>query len=392
MKRIFFLFAMIASTLVVSAQQSVHTGKFFDNWSLGIGGGVTTPMDFDPIFPLNPTAGISIEKQFTPVFALEADGTAFFGSHGLNNTRWGQSVYGNYNAFRRFWVGLNGITNLSNLFGGYLGKPRCVELNLLAGLGWQHTFTPHFSDKANNDIAAKTGLAIDFNLGRSKATTIRFQPYVLWDLNEPGNSYGKLAFNREGAQLGAELKFICHFKNSNGTHYFTLCDKKYTQAEMDALNDRINAMRAKAEADLSVKNKTIADLQAELAAEKAKEKTVIVNKTVTQTTTQLAPVVIFQLGKSTIDASQKPSVAMIATYMKNHPTCKVHINGYASPEGNPELNQKLSDARAKAVYDMLVGTYKISPDRLTHKGLGATDELFDENDWNRVATFIEQSK
>ena len=101
---------------------------------------------------------------------------------------------------------------------------------------------------------------------------------------------------------------------------------------------------------------------------------------------------IFQLGKSTIDASQKPSVAMIATYMKNHPTSKVAIYGYASPEGNAELNQKLSDARAKAVYDMLVNTYKIAPSRLTHKGLGVTDELFDENDWNRVATFIEQSK
>ena len=34
----------------------------------------------------------------------------------------------------------------------------------------------------------------------------------------------------------------------------------------------------------------------------------------------------------------------------------------------------------------------ISPERLSHKGLGVTDELFDENDWNRVATFIEESK
>ncbi|MDE6722357.1 MAG: OmpA family protein, partial [Bacteroidaceae bacterium] len=121
------------------------------------------------------------------------------------------------------------------------------------------------------------------------------------------------------------------------------------------------------------------------------EKPIEIVKTVKETT-QLAPVVIFQLGKSTVDASQRPSVAMIATYMKNHPTCKVAINGYASPEGNPELNQKLSDARAKAVYDMLVNTYKIPASRLSYKGLGVTDELFDENDWNRVATFIEESK
>ena len=129
----------------------------------------------------------------------------------------------------------------------------------------------------------------------------------------------------------------------------------------------------------------------EVPVEKIVEKPVTIEKTIVKET-QLAPVVIFQLGKSVIDASQKPSVAMIAKYMQNHPTSKVLINGYASPEGNPEVNQKLSDARAKAVYDMLVNVYKISPDRLTHKGLGVTDELFDENDWNRVAVFIEQSK
>lgn len=377
MKKILFAIAVAASSVAAQAQTAIESSKFTDNWYFGFGGGVATPMTCNPMFPLNGTGNLTIGKRISPVFALEADGIAFFGSHSTYNTRWGQNELGNYNAFRALSAGVNGVTNLSNLFGGYKGSPRSVEFGLVGGLSWLHLFTPHASDKPNNFLGAKTGLAIDFNLGNSKASTIRVEPYVLWNLSRPGNSYGNLAFNRDGAQIGLSLKYIFNFKNSNGTHYFRTYDVGAMQTEIAYL-----------QAELAKKPKEVIK---EVEVEKIVEKPVTIEKTIVKET-QLAPVVIFQLGKSTIDASQKPSVAMIAKYMQNHPTSKVLINGYASPEGNAELNQKLSDARAKAVYDMLVNVYKISPDRLTHKGLGVTDELFDENDWNRVAVFIEQSK
>jgi outer membrane protein OmpA-like peptidoglycan-associated protein len=106
----------------------------------------------------------------------------------------------------------------------------------------------------------------------------------------------------------------------------------------------------------------------------------------------LQPTVIFGQGKSTVDAAQMASVAMIAKYMKNHPTSRILIKGYASPEGNPEINQRLSEARANNVKQALVTRYGISADRLTTQGMGATDELFDEVDFNRVATFTDTTK
>ncbi len=81
------------------------------------------------------------------------------------------------------------------------------------------------------------------------------------------------------------------------------------------------------------------------------------------------------------------NIEMIAQYMKNHPEAKVEIKGYASPEGSKEINQKLSEARANAVKNVLVKTYKISPARLITKGMGATDKLFKQVEFNRVATF-----
>ena len=379
MKKFLFVIAVAASSVAAQAQTAIETSKFFDNWYFGLGGGVTAPLTCDPMFPLNGTGNITVGKKFSPIFAVEADGIALFGSHMAKGEHVGMSANGNYNAFRAISVGVNGVTNLSNLFGSYKGAPRAIELSLVTGATWMHGFTPGVSDKQSNSLGAKTGFAVDFNLGATKASTVRLEPYVLWNLSNPGNNYGNLAFNSNGAQLGLSLQYIFNFKTSNGTHHF----KTYDVGAMMSEIDRLNAELAKKPTEV------IKEVPVEKIVEKPVEK--IVEKTIVKET-QLAPVVIFQLGKSVIDASQKPSVAMIAKYMQNHPTSKVLINGYASPEGNAELNQKLSDARAKAVYDMLVNTYKIAPSRLTYKGLGVTDELFDENDWNRVAVFIEQSK
>ncbi len=394
MKKILLAITMVASALTANAEQALKLGNFCDNWYVGVGGGVATTLRFKSMFPLNSTATVFLGKQITPVVGMELEGTAWFGSNAYTPANGKHHFNDVYNEayktlVRGHYLGINATFNLSNLFAGYQGKPRAFEVGAVLGAGWIHAYAPGKSFKTGNKGALKTGLDFNFNLGESRAHTIRIQPAIDWNLNWTGeNGENKFPLRSSYAQLHITAAYVYHFGNSQGLHYIPVCDKKYSE---DELNGRLNALRAQANADLAAKDKAIANLQAELDAEKAKEKTVIVNETKV-TETQLAPVVIFRQGKSVVDASQKPSVAMIATYMKNHPTSKVRVNGYASPEGNPELNQKLSDARAKAVRDMLVNTYKISADRITYKGLGVTDELFDENDWNRVATFIEESK
>jgi len=391
MKKFLLAITLVASAMTMNAQQAVKLGGFLDNWYLGVGGGVATELDFKQVFPLNSTATLFVGKQITPVVGVEVEGTAWFGSSMYNKDysvryHFNEDVNGGYKTIvRGHYVGINGTLNLSNLFAGYKGSPRPFEVGIVAGMGWLHSYSPSDVVMKRNALGAKTGLDFMINLGESKAHTIRIQPSVDWYLNGEGRSFMMAA---KYAQLHLTASYVYHFGNSEGTHYINVCDKKFSQAELD---NALNTLRNKANADLAAKDAAIAKLQSDLAAEKAKEKTVIVADTIVKET-QLAPVVIFRVGKSVIDASQKPSVAMIATYMKNHPACTVRVNGYASPEGNPELNQKLSDARAKAVRDMLVNTYKISADRISYKGLGVTDELFDENDWNRVATFIEESK
>lgn len=383
MKKILLAIVVATSSLVANAQVAVEESKFFDNWSLGIQGGVYEPTVGQNVFSTM-RAGVNVEiaKQISPVFGISANYFAGINANNASpasNVFWGDNMgWGDVTPKTAFDFGnlsANALVNLHNLFYGYKGQPRAFELVARGGIGWGYILGDCYpqakGSAAHNMVTANFGLDFNMNMGQTKALTLNVKPAItFWNV---GGS--ALNVNNSHLQLLAGLTY--HFKNANGLRYF----KTYDVGEMQATIDRLNAELAKKPKEVIKEVEIIKEV----------EKPVEIVKTVKETT-QLAPVVIFQLGKSTVDASQRPSVAMIATYMKNHPTCKVAINGYASPEGNPELNQKLSDARAKAVYDMLVNTYKIPASRLSYKGLGVTDELFDENDWNRVATFIEESK
>ena len=146
------------------------------------------------------------------------------------------------------------------------------------------------------------------------------------------------------------------------------------------MNSQINSLRGDLndkDAQLSAKDKQIKDLQNALDECNKKPKYVK-----PATATNLQPTVLFRQGKAVVD-----NIELIAQYMKNHKDAKVEIKGYASPEGNKDFNQALSQKRADAVKNVLVKKYKIAADRLTTKGMGATDKLFKQVEFNRVSTF-----
>ena len=95
-------------------------------------------------------------------------------------------------------------------------------------------------------------------------------------------------------------------------------------------------------------------------------------------------IITFRQGRSSVDASQLPNVERVASYMKKYPDSKVIIKGYASPEGNVEINAKIATARAEAVKTILVNKYKINTSRITAEDQGVGD-MFTEPDWNRVS-------
>lgn len=318
MKKFILVMVMAFVAVVGNAQTAVQTSKTFDNVYVGVEGGVATPLTFDKLFPLNPTATLRIGKQFTPVWGAEVEGTGWFGSRVGTDCRFDGLTH---NAVRGSYVGVNGTVNLTNLFNGYSGKPQTFELGTTVGTGWIHTFTPNNPDKYNNYFGAKTGLDFNFNLGKNKAHTIAFRPAVLWNLSQPGNSVGELAFNRVGAQLYLGLGYVYHFKTSNGTHNFKLYD-------VGALNDEINRLNA----ELQKKPKeTVREVVREV-----KVPTFLDNEIV----------VFFAKGSCELTEQAKEALNKVQGV--------VNIYGFASPDGPKKVNDELSEMRAQVVADYLV--------------------------------------
>ena len=384
MKKMMMMLAVAAMvTTSVSAQKALEDSKTFDNWYFGINGGVSSRLKPNDAFfsNVNPHAGLRVGRYWTPVVGWMVEGDFFFRDKAFDAS--------NQNGLKAVTVDLLGTLNLSNWFGGYKGEPRTFEIVAVGGLGWNYIFKAKTTK--SNDLVSKFGLDFTFNLGEAKAWQIYLEPAI--DFNLSAQDRVKFNVNQSALQVSAGINY--KFGNSNGTHNFKLAQLR-DQGEIDDLNARINELRGendKKDVRIARDIRRIAELEDSLAAAKNVKPTVVKN-VVTKVVNNnvLQPTVIFGLGKSTVDAAQMASVAMIAKYMKNHPESRILIKGYASPEGNPELNQKLSESRAASVKHALVSRYGIPESRLTTQGMGATDELFDEIDFNRVATFTDLSK
>ena len=404
MKKIFTLCAAAALAASASAQ-TVTESKTFDNWYIGVNGGIATGIHPSQLGAgtghtwakdITPNAGLRVGRYFTPVFGLAAESNVYFAD--LHHTgRTGNNLFAN--ATNTLVTSMNtsliATINFSNWFGGYKGAPRLFEVSGVYGLGWGHVFggedgvryAKNWNSSDKKDfLTSKAGLDFAFNLGKAKAWQIYVEPSVIWNL-EGAQKGVRYDANYADFQLNAGV--VYKFKNSNGTHNFTIAQLR-DQAEIDGLNAKINDLRNDLngkDSEIAAKNKRIADLQNALDE---------CNKTPKyvkpETATNLQPTVIFRQGKSSVDNSQLANIELIAQYMRNHKDAKVEIKGYASPEGNAELNQKLSEKRAEAVKNILVKKYKISADRLTTKGMGATDKLFEQVEFNRVATFNDNAK
>ncbi len=373
----------------VSAQgTAITSNKAGDNWYIGANVGAATPQqkfgDKGFMKGFAPKLGVRVGKNLTTVFGLAADADVYMLSKSDS-----KSMMGNKTFLNSFNLSLLGTFNLNNLFAGYQGEPRSFEVIALGGFGWGHAFGG--ADRANA-LTSKAALDFAFNLGSAKAIQLYIEPALVYYLQSWSAGVvqtAALQYDSRKAlfQLSAGVNY--KFGNSNGTHNFVKAQLR-DQNEIDQLNAKINELRADNNAKdgkIAAGNRTIADLQAQLTACQNKPAPTAKVQVVKETT-QLQPIVIFGVGKSTLDNAGYASCEMVAKYMRNHKDTKILVKGYASPEGDAAKNQKLSEARANAVKTALVKRYKIAADRIEAQGAGATSELSEENDFNRVAMFF----
>ena len=368
MKKLVLMLAAASMAASVSAQ-TVAESKTFDNIYVGINGGVATKTTGHKwLSDLDPNAGIRIGRYFTPVFGLAVEGNAYF-----SNKPWGSTG----TVVRATNASLLGTVNLSNWFGGYKGEPRTFEVSALYGLGWMHVFTNNKLVKAatenqRNRMTSKAALDFAFNFGSAKqfqfyvepsinfaflgqskskelvATGNPLAPVAVADHQEYGykaaSQAGQPAYNINNSFVQLNAGLVYKFKNSNGTHNFTIVTPR-DQAEIDALNAQINELRNR-KPEVITK-----EIVKEVPSVKVKEFTVSDLVFVT-----------FAQGKSALTKEAKAALNNVKEGVH------VQVVGTASPEGSKELNDRLSQARADVVANYLKGRGVIV-DEATGKGV-----------------------
>ena len=368
MKKLVLMLAAASMAASVSAQ-TVAESKTFDNIYVGINGGVATKTTGHKwLSDLDPNAGIRVGRYFTPVFGLAVEGNAYF-----SNKPWGSTG----TVVRATNASLLGTVNLSNWFGGYKGEPRTFEVSALYGLGWMHIFSNNKEFKAatsenRNRMTSKAALDFAFNFGSAKqfqfyvepsinfaflgqskskevvATGNPLAPVAVADHQEYGykaaSQAGQPAYNINNSFVQLNAGFIYKFKNSNGTHNFTIVTPR-DQAEIDALNAQINELRNR-KPEVITK-----EVVKEVPSVKVKEFTVSDLVFVT-----------FAQGKSVLTKEAKAALNNVKEGVH------VQVVGTASPEGSKELNDRLSQARADVVANYLKGRGVIV-DEATGKGV-----------------------
>lgn len=382
MKKIILMAAIALGLASASAQTTVQGSKFFDNWSFTLKGGAAmsskTVADNGFWKDARGLIGAELRKQITPVFGLGLEG-----EWSVNTSSWYPVKSGN--VFDHQYVGVFGAVNLMNAFAGYAGLPRVFELELVAGTGWLHAYYPHTTADDGNSWGTKVGMNLNFNLGEKRAWTLALKPAYLWNMNgaPKANVLGYSAqYDSNFGVFELEAGITYHFGNSNGTHHFTVV-KPYDQAEIDALNAQINALRADLDAcgaNNAALLAQLADLQAQLDA--CNRRPAAVEKVVKDLNN--IRYVFFNCGSSYIQPNQQPNIAMVADQLKSNKDATVTVKGYASKDGSLAFNKKLAQRRAEAVKKVLVKRYGIAANRIEAEGMGIGD-LFEENSWNRVS-------
>jgi outer membrane protein OmpA-like peptidoglycan-associated protein len=80
----------------------------------------------------------------------------------------------------------------------------------------------------------------------------------------------------------------------------------------------------------------------------------------------------FDFDKSTLTKEARVILKRSIKLLEENPKAKFRIAGYTSASGTDEYNQKLSERRAKAVYEYLTKEGAVNPNRLSTIGYGET--------------------
>ena len=380
MKKILLSIAMVAISLGAFAQENSAEGLrwkgimnngFWSNWEIGLAGGVNATA-------WNELGGVDNQRSVGDLgWQIEGNLTKWFNP--IVGARL-QVTGGKLNSSddrTSSWVmpHFDGVLNLSNWIGGYR-EDRVYYAKLFAGFG---VSCVNVDTETATGFAATGGLINTFRVCKQLDINLELKATLSPGRDMP--SYIAPKAGKYGQIYAATLGVAYRFNKRDW-------DKAYSQEEVDGYLAAIAALEAgladahrnegklaeRLAAQKAATDQALKDNEA-LRAELAKRKNSVVSSTA----------LFFNLNSARLLDRAKSSMQILAETIAAAPKDQVFtLVGHADDEtGTPEYNQKLSEKRAKAVYDYLV-EQGVNKDQLTWKGVGSSQNIFPINSTNRV--------
>ena len=359
----------VTETVEYSTEKyKVETNRFWDNWFISVGGGGQVYFgDHDKQVSffnrIAPALDVSVGKWFSPSIGvrlmysgLQIKGATqkFAPAHSTGEDvpdKGGWGYWLEMQKFPYFNIHADVLFNLSNIIGGYKAN-RFYNISGYGGLGVMHT-----SDEPSaTDISAHVGLLNSFRLCDALDLNLDLRGTFVDDNfdGEPGGRTGEGMFT---ATIGVTYKF----KKRDWDRSKTVTRTVDHRGEVDALRDQLKR--------LDDENARLQDA----LAEAEKEKAPAVTRQVVATN-----FVTFQINKSKLSNEARVNLGMFAEAVKQgDPDAVYVITGYADAgTGNQKINERLSKARAEAVYDCLVNEFGVSESQLKIDYKGGVENMF----------------
>ena len=383
MKKFLLSIALVAFSVAnVAAQETSAEGLrwkgimnngFWSNWEISVAGGINATA-WNELGGVDNQASIGdlgwqieggLTKWFNPILGARV-----------------QLIGGKLNAsddkVTSNWImpHADAVINLSNWIGGYR-EDRVYYAKLFAGAGVNFV---NVNDEAGSGFAGVAGLINTFRVCKQLDINLELKGILSAGRDMP-RAIASSNIGKYGQIYSATLGVAYRFNKRNW-------DKAYNQEEIDGYLASIAAL----EAGLAEAHRNEGKLAERLAAQKAatdqalKDNEALRAELAKRKTSVVASTALFfNLNSARLLDRAKSSMQILAETIAAAPKDQVFtLVGHADDEtGSPEYNQKLSEKRAKAVYDYLV-EQGVNKDQLTWKGVGSSQNIFPINSTNRV--------
>ncbi len=382
----------------------------FDKWSLEVGGGFNKPMA--PLAPgyLSPTLNLGhlefgARYMFNEKFGLKLD----YGFGSMREARSNDAQSGSFDT-KYYRLNLQGVANIGRIM-NFESFTRSFGLLLHGGAGIggvspeENTFR-EFDDQV---YTIMFGITPQLKLGKSIAlvgdisTVLNGRQTVTWDGStaiRPAIDNGFYGANGTWWSGSLGLQFYLG-KNEEHADWYIAADKYATKEELATQINGIKDMLKDSDGDgvpdyLDTEPNTPAGARVDskgttidsdgdgipdhmdkcpflpgpsstngCPVEEIKEELDYFKKAINDGYVN----VYYAFDSAKPLGYSSSSASYVANFMKRNPGVSVEIKGYADELGPEDYNMKLSERRAKAVYDLLVAS-GVDGSRLSFKGYG----------------------